>query len=142
MSAKTIRQTVKLPVSAAEVYEALMDSRKHARLTGSSARISRKILGAFSTFGGYASGINLDLVPHRKITQSWRASDWEPGAYSTVTFLLEPAGKKACVLKFVHHDVPREHAASIADGWRQYYWEALTTFFSGPLTAPSKVPRK
>jgi len=65
-----------------------MDSRKHARFTGGSARISRKVGGKFSVHDGYAEGRNLELIPDMKIVQTWRASDWPEGLYSNVTFEL------------------------------------------------------
>jgi len=40
---KTIRQSVTIKASPHAVYEALMDSRKHAAFSGMPARISRKV---------------------------------------------------------------------------------------------------
>ncbi|MBM2832567.1 MAG: YndB domain-containing protein, partial [Dehalococcoidia bacterium] len=59
-----------------------MDSRKHAKFTGDSATISREIGGKFTAYGDYAEGINLELVPDKKVVQSWRGSDWPEGHYS------------------------------------------------------------
>lgn len=42
----SIRQTVTLKASPRDVFEMLMDSRKHAKFTGASAIISRTVGGA------------------------------------------------------------------------------------------------
>jgi uncharacterized protein YndB with AHSA1/START domain len=42
MKTKSIRQSVVFKAPPHEVYEALMDSKKHARFSGEEARISRK----------------------------------------------------------------------------------------------------
>lgn len=75
METRKISQSVTLKASPHDVYEALMDSKKHAKFTGGKASISREVGGKFSAFNGYAEGINLQLVPDKKIVQSWRASD-------------------------------------------------------------------
>ena len=89
MDAKTVKQTVTFKASPHDIYEALMDSKKHAKFTGDKASISQKVGGKFSVFDGYAEGTNLELMPDNKIVQTWRASDWPEGHYSKVTFLLK-----------------------------------------------------
>jgi len=42
------RQSVIIKATPREVYEALMDSRKHSRFTGAKASISRKVGGRCS----------------------------------------------------------------------------------------------
>jgi uncharacterized protein YndB with AHSA1/START domain len=76
METKTVKQSVTIKVSPHDVYEALMDSRKHAQFTGDKASISRKVGGKFSVFDGYSEGTNLELIQDTKIVQAWRASDW------------------------------------------------------------------
>ena len=56
---KTIRQTVTIKARPHAVYEALMDSRKHAAFSGLPARISRVRGGRFTAYGPYLSGVNL-----------------------------------------------------------------------------------
>ena len=121
---KTIRQTATFTASPHEVYEILMDARKHAGLTGGKARISREIGGAFSIYDGEIEGKNLELVPDRKIVQSWRYSDWPKGHYSTATFELEKI-EKGTRLKFTQTDVPDDKYEEIKQGWKDYYWQPM-----------------
>lgn len=124
--ATRIQQTVTVKARPHEVYEALMDSRLHAKFTGAPARISRKVGGTFTVFDGYAEGVNLELVADRKIVQTWRADDWPAGHYSTVTFALAKAGK-GTKLTFTQTDIPADQVASVRDGWREFYWAPLKT---------------
>ena len=124
METKTVKQTATFKTSPHEVYEALMDSKKHAKFTGDKATISRKVGGKFSTFDGYSEGANLELIPDSKIVQTWRASDWPEGHFSKVTFSFKeiPSGTR---LTFTQTDVPAKQYDDIAQGWRDYYWAPL-----------------
>ena len=124
MADKTIRQTVAFRASPHQVYEALMDSRKHARFSGGKASVSRKVGGKFSVFDGYAEGVNLELVPNEKIVQTWRANDWPAGVYSLVTFALQEV-KDGTRLNFTQSGVPEEQHNDVSQGWRDYYWSPM-----------------
>jgi activator of HSP90 ATPase len=121
---KNIKQTATFKASPHDVYEALMDSKKHSEFTGGKAVISRKIGGKFTAYDGYAEGKNTELTPDKKIVQTWRAGDWPEGHYSQVTFLLEEVDGKTR-LTFTQIDVPDEQSSDIAQGWRDYYWKPM-----------------
>lgn len=124
MKTKTIRQTITFKASPHEVYEALMDSRKHSEFTGAEANISRKVGGKFNAYDGYAEGTNLELVKDKKIAQKWRADDWPAGHYSTVTFVLEKVGD-GTKLKFTQTGVPEDQYEPISQGWVEHYWDNM-----------------
>jgi activator of HSP90 ATPase len=124
LKTKTIRQSVTFKASPHAIYEALMDSRKHARFTGAKARISRKVSGGFTAYDGYIEGIHLDLVPDKKIVQSWRGSDWPEGHFSKATFSLRKI-KNGARLTFTQSGVPVQHCHGISQGWRDYYWKPM-----------------
>ena len=83
-----LKQTATIKASPHAVYEILMDEKQHAAFTGGKAKISRVIGGKFSIYNGDIEGVNIELVPDKKIVQTWRYSDWPKGHYSRVTFLL------------------------------------------------------
>ncbi len=124
MKTKTIRQSVTFKATPHAVYEALMDSKKHAEFTGAAASISRQVGGKWSAWSGDLAGVNLELVPDQKIVQSWRGSDWSQGHYSNVTFALKevPGGTR---LTFTHSGVPEEYYEDIKQGWYDYYWAPM-----------------
>jgi activator of HSP90 ATPase len=121
----TIRQRVRLDASPSDVFEMLMNSSRHARFTGEPATIRRRAGGSFSAYGGYITGVNVEIVPNRRIVQAWRGSDWPKGVYSIAMFELAPLGGRRTVLTFTQHGVPRGHVRSIRQGWIDFYWEPM-----------------
>lgn len=124
MKNNAIRQKISFKASAHDVYEALMDSKKHAKFTGAPAMISRKIGGKFSAYDGYASGKNLILVPDEKIVQTWRASDWDEEEISEISLTITPT-KTGCTVTFTHKNVPSKHLSAIKQGWIDFYWKPM-----------------
>jgi len=86
MRTKTIRQSVTFKASPHAVYEALMDSRKHARFTSAKAKISRKVNGRFTAYDGYIEGVHLDLCQTRKLCNHGAAMTGRK-----ITFLKPPS---------------------------------------------------
>ena len=121
MLAKTIRQSVTFKAKPHEIYELLMDSDKHSRLTGSMVKNDRNIGSEFSVYGGDIQGINLELVPDQKIVQSWRYSNWPEGHYSKATFSLREVSGGTRLI-FTQTGVPDEFYEDIKQGWQYYYW--------------------
>jgi activator of HSP90 ATPase len=125
---RIIKQTVTFKASPHDVYEALMDSKKHAAFTGGKATISRKVGGTFSAYDGYIAGKNIELIQDKKIVQSWRAVDWPEGVFSTVTFKFTPI-PEGTRLDFTHVDVPDGTEEEFTQGWIDNYWEPMKVFF-------------
>jgi activator of HSP90 ATPase len=121
MITKNIRQSVTIKASPHDVYEALMDSKKHSEFTGSEVKMSREVGDKFTVYDGEISGVNLELVPDQKIVQLWRYSDWPEGYFSRATFSLKevPGGTR---LAFTQSGVPEPVYADIRQGWSDYYW--------------------
>ncbi len=124
MKTKTISQSVIFKATPHEVYEAIMDPKKHSEFTGSKARINNKVGGKFSIYDGDIEGVNLELVPDQKIVQSWRYSDWPEGHYSTATFSLKKVSQ-GTQLTFTQTAVPEELYKDVSQGWRDYYWAPM-----------------
>jgi activator of HSP90 ATPase len=124
---KNINQTVTLKTTPHDVYEALMDSKKHAAFSGGTAKISRAVGGEICAHDGYISGKNIELIPDKKIVQDWRAIDWPEGYFSRVTFEFTtvPEGTR---LDFTHADVPEGTEAEFTQGWIDNYWEPMKAF--------------
>lgn len=125
---KTIRQVVAIRTAPEEIYAVLMDSRRHAKLIGASARISRRVGGKFTAYDGWLEGKNLALTPGKKIVQTWRGSDWEEDVFSKLTISLAKTARGAR-LTMVHSGVPASEARGIAAGWKKYYWVPLRRMF-------------
>jgi len=141
----TIRQTAFIPAMPAEVYDAFVDPRKHAAFTRSGASGAPVVGGRYTACDDYISGEFLELIPGEKIVQSWFASEWPQGTPPSrleLTLRLKNGGTE---LVMVHSNVPARHAASLAQGWIDYYWSPLVEYFSSsvkPVPAPAMTPAK
>lgn len=124
MKTKTIKQSVTFKASPHEVYQALMDSRKHSKFTGGKASIGKKKGARFTAYDGYIEGIILDLVADQKIVQSWRGSDWPNGHYSEATFSLKQVDD-GTLLELTQTGVPDQFYEDISQGWYDFYWTPM-----------------
>jgi activator of HSP90 ATPase len=118
-----IEQSIVLPASPAKLYAAYLDSREHSRFTGGPAKVSGRVGGKFTAFGGAIAGRNLVLVPNRMIVQAWRATHWprtDPDSILILRFSNAPGGGR---IDLVHVNVPEHDHLGVTKGWASYYWE-------------------
>jgi len=125
---KKINQKVIIPAIPKEVYDAFMEEAKHAEFTGAKAKINNSVGGSFEVWDGYASGKNIELIPGKKIVQTWRADDWPEGQESIITLKLSAQHKKT-LLEFNQKNIPDEFASDVAQGWQDFYWQPLIKYF-------------
>ena len=124
MITKTIRQSVTFNAKAHDVFEALMDSKKHAKFTDSPAKISRKVGGKFTAYGDYMEGENLEIIPDKKIVQSWRSNDLPKGVVTKTTYSFKQEKGKT-KLTFTHSGVPEDQYEEFRKGWIDFYWTPM-----------------
>jgi len=124
MKTKTIRQSVTFNAKAHDVFEALMDSKKHTKFTGEPAKISRKIGGKYTAYGDYMGGENLEIIPDKKIVQTWRSSDLPEGCETKITFTFKQEKGKT-KMAFSHYGVPENRYEDLRKGWIDFYWTPL-----------------
>jgi activator of HSP90 ATPase len=124
---KPIHQTVTFKATPNAVYEAIMDSKKHAAFTHSKASISREVGGSISAYDSYITGKNIELIPDKKIVQDWRAVDWPEGFFSRVVFDIFPV-PEGSLLDFTHTGVPDGTEEEFTQGWIDNYWEPMKTY--------------
>jgi len=119
MKTKTLHQTVTFKAPPKQVYEMLMDSRKHRSLSGMPAKISRRVGGKFT---------NLALLSGSKIVQAWRATGWWPDHYSIAIFDIRkvPGGSR---LEFTQIGVPPNRYSGHYRGWIEAYWTPMKEIF-------------
>jgi activator of HSP90 ATPase len=112
-----------------EVYEMIMDSKKHQSLSGERANISKKVGGKFTAWDMHISGFNLVLKPGEKIVQAWRATGWWPDHYSIAIFDIKrvPKGTK---LQFTQLGIPPNRYSGHYRGWIETYWTPMKEIFA------------
>lgn len=131
MKTTTIKQTATFNASPKEVYDLIMNPKKHSAFTGTKVTMSNAIKGKFSAFDGYMYGYNIELVEGKKIVQAWHFTEegWPDDHYSICTFVFETDGKKT-KLTFRQAEVPEQTAESLKSGWKEYYWEPMKAYLA------------
>jgi len=143
-AAESIHQEVTFDASRRRLYQALTNAKQFdavtrlsdavALLTAPTARptsISAVVGGAFTLFGGYITGRNLDMRPGERLVQAWRAESWKPGEFSIVRFVLQEEGSGTRLI-FDHGGFPAGQGVHLAVGWHVHYWEPLVQFLAQP----------
>jgi activator of HSP90 ATPase len=136
-AAESIHQEVTFQASAARVYETLTVAAQFDKVVRLSAAMQSGMAprnkptmlrgvpgGAFSLFGGYVTGRNIELVPAKRVVQAWRAGSWADGIYSIVKFELRAEGS-GTRLVFDQSGFPQDDADHLVAGWHDNYWNAM-----------------
>lgn len=138
---EAIHQEVIFKAAPKRVYDALTDASQFQKVESLSAAmkstdinshpavIGREAGGAFSLFGGYIVGRQIELVANQRIVQAWRVASWAPGIYSIAHFELAEQGPTT-KLVFDHTGFPAGTAEHLAAGWHANYWEPLEKFLA------------
>jgi activator of HSP90 ATPase len=119
-----IHQEVAFAAAPSRVYQALVDPRRFAEVTGAPASGGSTEGAAFTAFGGHVTGRHVELIADRRVVQAWRAKTWPEGVYSIVRFELKPDGSGTKV-SFDHDGFPADMAEHLSKGWQSNYWDNI-----------------
>lgn len=121
-----ISQRVYVPAEPQVVYETWVDARRHSALTGLPCEIDPRPNGRFRVGENLIEGTFLELLPGRRIIQTWRISayDWPSDHFSNLQLELRPAGSGTEVT-LEQVDVPHVCLPFIETGWYSYYWHTM-----------------
>ena len=128
---KTIIQKVKFKTSPKELYDIILDPKKHSAATGAKATGSNKLGGTFTAWEGYIKGKNIALVPGRMIVQSWRSGQFKGSDHDSVLVLTFEKAPGGTLLTMTHTAVPEHKAREFAAGWREFYWKPIANYLKG-----------
>src|SRR5262249_22503609 len=89
MDVGTITQDAFFAVSPGEVFQIFTDGRTHSAMSGERAEIDARVGGRVWVFDGAVTATFRELVAERRLSQTWRDSDWPEGhtAQLQLTFM-------------------------------------------------------
>jgi len=129
VSACEIRLKYVLYAAPEKVFAALTDSKLISKWCDGSGMVSDKVNGAFEMFDGWAKGIVKTYLPSKKLSYTWKTSDWsKKAAPSLVTFIFT-THKVGTELILEHTGFPsEEEAEKHSSGWVDHVFEPLNDF--------------
>ena len=115
------------------IYEAWLDSEEHTSMTGGVAEVSAEAGASFTAWGGYITGVNLELEPYHRIVQSWRSSKFpESVPDSRLEIELGRVRNQLAGITVIirHANVPDGQGDSYKKGWPESYFEPMKRYFA------------
>ncbi len=126
----TIKQTITIPASPKQVYDAYVDPKIQSQFTDAKATGKPSVGGKFTAWDGYIFGRYRELEDGKRVVQEWMTTDWEEGYGASkleLTFKAVPEGTE---ITLVHSDVPKAQEYEVAEGWTEFYWNPLKEYFN------------
>lgn len=113
---------------ANEIYDAWTKQEMVCAFTRGPCKLEAKKGGIFELFGGNINGKFEELVPNKKIVQSWRYSQWPSGHFSNVVIEFDEKGDHTEV-KITQSGVPESEKDATLKNWRGYYINSIKQTF-------------
>jgi activator of HSP90 ATPase len=124
---KTFKKTFKINTEPSDIYSALTNPHTIELWSGYPAEMSTEPGSEFSLWEGDISGRNLEFVQDRKIVQEWYFGDQIAKSIVTITIIPDRENSSITV---EHTNIPDQEFDDIAEGWREFYFDAISNFFN------------
>lgn len=125
---KTLKTTEKFQCRAIELFDALTREDMVTAFTRGYVKQELFKGGDFVYFGGNISGTFEDIVPNKKLVQTWRYKQWPSGHYSTVLIELEEK-EDHTELNLTQTMIPSSEYEMTRQNWQRYYWDSIRSAF-------------
>uniref|UniRef100_A0A6M2DLS5 Putative activator of 90 kDa heat shock protein atpase log 1 n=1 Tax=Xenopsylla cheopis TaxID=163159 RepID=A0A6M2DLS5_XENCH len=124
----TINLKHKFQCKAQEFYDAMTRIEMVTAFTRGPVQLDATKGGDFKMFGGNIIGTFQELIPAKKIVQTWRYKQWPQGHYSKVTIDIEEKSDHTEV-NITQVGVPKSEVETTTANWERYYWESMKRTF-------------
>jgi uncharacterized protein YndB with AHSA1/START domain len=132
---ESIRVSGIIPATPRQVYDAWLDSGTHSRFTRGKATVEPRIGGKHTAWNGYITGETLELVPGRRIVQSWRSTDFPEDADDSRLEVLLESRAGGTEITFLHSGIPEGQGHQYEVGWLDHYLTPMRQYFGAIETA-------
>jgi activator of HSP90 ATPase len=124
---KTFKKTFRINAEPSDIYSAITNPHTIELWSGYPALMSTEPGSEFSLWEGDITGKNLEFIQDRKVVQEWYFGDQAEKSIVTITILAERGNS---IINVEHSNIPDEEFRDIAEGWREYYFDAISNFFN------------
>jgi uncharacterized protein YndB with AHSA1/START domain len=143
------RITSMVPGLPERVYSAWLDSSAHAAFTGAAAKIDPSIGGKFSVLDGSVYGRTVELLPGRRIVQTWRAREFPNASGDSRLEIQFESADGATRLTIMHSALPAGQGEHLKQAWVMRYLQPMRAYFARlvlgrtlrPVASPPDAPR-
>ena len=119
---KDFRYKIEITADPEEVFAALTNPFQIGLWSGYPADMKPEVGYMFSLWEGDITGVNLEVIPNKRLVQEWFFGEQEE--QSVVRITLKKEGTKTGV-DLLHTHIPDEVYDEITEGWRDYYLGAI-----------------
>jgi activator of HSP90 ATPase len=124
---KTFKKTFRINVEPADIYSAITNPFTIGLWSGYPAQMSTVPDSEFSLWDGDITGKNIEFIQDKKVVQEWYFGD--QAERSIVTITISPDRENSAVT-VEQTNIPDEEFEGIAEGWKEYYFDAISNFFN------------
>lgn len=128
LDVKTLDVVERFQCRANEIYDALTRTDMVTAFTRGHVKLELFKGGEFVYFGGNVSGKFDEIVPNKKIAQTWRLKQWPAGHYSNVVMELVEKDDHT-ELKLTQTLIPAAEFEVTKANWSRYYWDSIRSAF-------------
>jgi uncharacterized protein YndB with AHSA1/START domain len=123
------------------VYSAWLDSGAHAAFTGASAKIDPTIGGKFAVLDGAVQGRTVELLPGRRIVQTWRAKEFPNGSRDSRLEIQFEGAEGSTRVTIMHSLLPPGLGERQKQNWIARYFQPMRSYFGRLVGTPPTPPR-
>ncbi len=124
---KIFKKTFKINAEPSDVYSAITNPKTIELWSGYPAVMSEEPGSEFSLWEGDITGKNLEFVKDKKVVQEWYFGEQSEKSIVTITIVPDGANSSVTV---EHTNIPDEEFAGFAEGWKDFYFDAINTLFN------------
>ena len=138
--AENIRVSDIIPAPPERVYSAWLDPGEHGKMTGGVATDEGD--GRFTAWDGYIMGRTVSAVPHSKIVQAWRTSEFPADVPDSVLTILLEAADGGTKVRLEHSEIPDGQGDAYEQGWDEHYFGPMKAYFGSPMEQVREVSER
>jgi activator of HSP90 ATPase len=124
---KAFKRSFKINAEPSDVYSAITNPFTIELWSGYPAQMSTEPGSEFSLWEGDITGKNLEFIKDKKVVQEWYFGDRTEK--SIVTISISP-DRENSIVTVEQSNIPDEEYNGIEEGWREYYFDAIKSFFN------------
>jgi uncharacterized protein YndB with AHSA1/START domain len=127
---ESIKLSATIPTDPETLFKAWLSSKEHSKFTGGKATASLRVNAMHSSWDGYIAGINKEIIPYKKIVQTWRSNDFSGSDEDSVLELKFEKKGKSTLLRLHHYNIPKGQAKAYKQGWKDHYFTPMKKYYS------------